>query len=58
MNNTIIFDGEIINFIWNTIQQEQIIFHPNIAPNGKIDYKVFAEISGFQAYSCGFNYCE
>ena len=43
MNNTIIFDGEIINFIWNTIQQEQIIFHPNIAPNGKIDYKVFAE---------------
>ncbi len=43
MNNIIIFDDESINFIWNTIQQQQIIFHPDIAPDGKIKYDIFAE---------------
>ena len=36
MDDSIIFDDESINFIWNTIQQQQIIFHPDIAPDGKI----------------------
>lgn len=36
MDDIIIFDDESINFIWNTIQQQQIIYHPDIAPDGKI----------------------
>ena len=43
MDDIIIFDDESINFIWNTIQQQQIIFHPDIAPDGKIKYNIFAE---------------
>ena len=43
MDDIIIFDDESINFIWNTIQQQQIIFHPDIAPDGKIKYDIFAE---------------
>lgn len=42
MDDIIIFDDESINFIWNTIQKQQIIFHPDIAPDGKIKYDVFA----------------
>lgn len=44
MDDIIIFNDESINFIWNTIQQQQIIFHPYIAPDGKINYDIFAEI--------------
>ena len=43
MDDIIIFDDESINFIWDTIQQQQIIFHPDIAPDGKIKYGIFAE---------------
>ena len=43
MDDIIIFDDESINFIWNTIQQQQIILHPDIAPDGKIKYNIFAE---------------
>lgn len=42
MDDIIIFDDENINFIWDTIQTQQIIFHPEIAPEGKIKYDVFA----------------
>lgn len=41
MNSTLIVDGEDIDFIWNTIQEQQVIFHPNIAPEGNIDYTKF-----------------
>lgn len=42
MDNVIIFNDEDINFIWNTIQNQQIIFHPDMAPEGKINYDIFA----------------
>lgn len=41
MDSFLIVDDEDINFIWNTIQEQQIIFHPDIAPEGKIDYAKF-----------------
>ena len=42
MGDVIIFNDESIDFIWNTIQNQQIIFHPEIAPEGKIKYDIFA----------------
>jgi len=30
-----------MDFIWNAIQDQQIIFHPTIAPEGKFDYTKF-----------------
>lgn len=42
MEDVIIFNDDSIDFIWNTIQNQQIIFHPEIAPEGKIKYDVFA----------------
>ena len=42
MGEVIIFNDESIDFIWNTIQNQQIIFHPEIAPEGKIKYDIFA----------------
>lgn len=44
MDDIIIFDDESIDFIWDTIQQQQLIFHPDIAPDGKIKYDIFADI--------------
>ena len=41
MNNFLLVDDEDINFIWETIQEQQIVFHPYIAPDGKFDYKKF-----------------
>ncbi len=41
MKNFLIVDDEDINFIWNTIQHQQIIFHPTIAPDGKFNFKKF-----------------
>lgn len=41
MGDVIIFNDESIDFIWNTIQNQQIIFHPEIAPEGKIKYDIF-----------------
>lgn len=43
MNNFIIVDEEDINFIWDTIQGQQVIFHPTIAPNGFFDRDLFLE---------------
>ena len=40
MGDVIIFNDESIDFIWNTIQNQQIIFHPEIAPEGKIKYDI------------------
>lgn len=37
----LIMDGEDMNFIWDTIQQIQVIFHPEIAPSGKFDFEKF-----------------
>ncbi|MBQ8279125.1 MAG: hypothetical protein IJZ23_04735 [Roseburia sp.] len=37
-------DDEDMNFIWDTIQQQQLIFHPYIAPYGKFDFKKFFEV--------------
>ena len=42
MGDVIIFNDESIDFIWNTIQNQQIIFHPEIAPEGKIKCDIFA----------------
>ena len=42
MGDVIIFNDESIDFIWNTIQNQQIIFHHEIAPEGKIKYDIFA----------------
>ena len=41
MNNYLLIDGEDMNFLWNTIQNLQIVFHPNIAPDGRFDFKKF-----------------
>lgn len=49
MDDIIIFDDESINFIWNTIQQQQIIFHPDIAPDGKIKYNKNSKPSNSKA---------
>lgn len=41
MDSFLIVDEEDVNYIWNTIQEQQIIFHPDIAPDGQFDYKKF-----------------
>lgn len=41
MNSFLVMDDEDVNFIWKTIQEQQIIFHPEIAPFGEFDYKKF-----------------
>ena len=44
MNSFLILDDEDMNFIWDTIQKIQIIFHPEIAPYGEFDFEKFYEI--------------
>lgn len=41
MDSFLILQNEDINFIWNTIQEQQLIFHPTIAPDGKFDFEKF-----------------
>ena len=41
MDSFLIVDDEDMNFIWDTIQKQQIVFHPEIAPTGRIDYQKF-----------------
>lgn len=41
MDSFLIVEDEDINFIWNTIQEQQLVFHPTIAPDGKFDFKKF-----------------
>ena len=43
MNNFLVLEDDDYNFIWETIQEQQIIFHPDIAPCGEFDYeKIFS----------------
>lgn len=44
VNSFLIMDDEDVNFIWDNIQQLQIIFHPLIAPDGKFNFEKFFEI--------------
>ena len=44
MNSFLIMDDEDMDFIWDTIQKIQIIFHPEIAPYGEFDFNKFYEI--------------
>lgn len=44
MNSFLIIDDKDMNFIWDTIQKIQVIFHPEIAPYGKFDFEKFFEI--------------
>ena len=39
----LILDGEDMEYIWEIIENQQMIFHPQIAPDGKFDYKNFFE---------------
>ena len=41
MNSYLIVDDEDMEFLWRTIQDQQIVFHPHIAPDGNFDYKKF-----------------
>lgn len=41
MDNFLIVDDKDMNFIWHTVQEQQIIFHPDIAPEGNFDYTKF-----------------
>ena len=43
MNSFLIMEDEDINFIWDTIQEQQVIFHPTIAVNGKFNFEKFFE---------------
>lgn len=43
MKSYLIMNDEDMNFIWDTIQQIQVIFHPEIAPSGKFDFEKFFE---------------
>ena len=43
MDSFLIVEGEDINFIWDTIQEQQLVFHPTIAPDGKINFEKFYE---------------
>ena len=39
--NTLIMEDVELNFIWESIQNSQLIFHPDIAPDGQFDFKKF-----------------
>lgn len=41
MDSFLIVEGEDINFIWDTIQEQQLVFHPTIAPDGKFNFEKF-----------------
>lgn len=41
MNNFLIIDDEDMDYIWDTVQNQQIIFHPEISPDGRFDYKKY-----------------
>ena len=43
MDSFLIVEGEDINFIWDTIQEQQLVFHPTIAPDGNINFEKFYE---------------
>lgn len=37
----LILEGSELNFIWESIQKRQLIFHPYIAPEGRFDFDKF-----------------
>lgn len=39
MINFLIMEEDDLNFINDSVEKLQVIFHPNISPNGKIEYK-------------------
>ena len=41
MTDFLIVEDEDMDFVWKTIQEQQIIFHPDIAPEGKFNYTKF-----------------
>lgn len=41
---SLVIDGEELNFIWEKICNQQLIFHPNYSPEGKINYKTFLDL--------------
>ena len=41
MNDFLIVNDEDMNFLWETVQQQQLVFHPYIAPEGQFDYSKF-----------------
>lgn len=43
MNNFMVVEDDDINFIWDSIQKLQVIFHPTIAPDGNFDFNKFFE---------------
>lgn len=42
LNSYLIMEEEDINFVIESIQEQQLIFHPTIAPEGRIDYAKFS----------------
>lgn len=42
MSDILIIDEEDLDFVWETVQQQQMIFHPQIAPDGKFDFQKFS----------------
>jgi hypothetical protein len=50
MNNFLIIDEHDMDYIWDVVQNQQIIFHPEIAPYGKFDYKKFFEIKRMKPF--------
>lgn len=43
MNNFLIIEDYEIESLWSVIQKTQLIFHPEIAPYGKFDIKLFMD---------------
>lgn len=50
MNSYLIVDGEDMSYLWNTVQQQQIVFHPEISPAGKIDIQKFFQSKAKKPY--------
>lgn len=40
--NFLVMDGEECNFVWESICDSQLIFHPRYSCEGKIDYKAIS----------------
>lgn len=42
MSDILIIDDEDLNFVWEIIQKQQMIFHPQIAPEGNLTFENFS----------------
>ena len=56
MNSFLIVNDEDMNFVWDTIQEQQVILHPTIAPDGRFDFKKFFEIFKKNDYDGIYNF--